>query len=347
VAGQSSAAMAVQGRDGYGGSGSAAAAQQNSFAGQRNTASAQSTKDNFAAASSRQSSSASVDRKDVDARSHESATYRKLVEYQDTSKPTGKSAFLSAFGGNLRDYDMRLQDSANVRSKFFGDRTISLATLENGAEMAKFSEYARTKANADFLMVGNATVIGGDRNAATGQIACSVSAQVRAFATAGNEMIASEMMGTQASGMNIEECATLASRKIADLMAPAFANRALGYWADRAARGRQFTVELRGSALPLPMRLSFAKALRDIQGATDVEKKEDGDTGVKVTLTLKGKVDAMEQVYGAVTGQPAFASRTLDGKVEGELIVLCLDKCGGSATAAAAPAAIPGKERRK
>jgi hypothetical protein len=55
----------------------------------------------------------------------------------------------------------------------------------------------------------------------------------------------------------------------------------------------------------------------------------------------------MEQVYGAVTIQPAFASRTLDGKVEGELIVLCLDKCGGSATAAAAPAAIPGKERRK
>ncbi len=83
------------------------------------------------------------------------------------------------------------------------------------------------------------------------------------------------------------------------------------------------------------MRLSFAKALRDIQGATDVEKKEDGDTGVKLTLTLKGKVDAMEQVYGAVSAQPAFASRTLDGKVEGEQIILCLDRCG---TPAAAPA---------
>ena len=345
VAGQSSAAMAVQGRDGYGGSGSAAGAQQNSFSGQRNTASAQSSKDNFAAASSRQSSAASMDRKDVDARSHESTTFRSLVQYQDTSKPSKNPLFLAAFSGNLRDYDLRLLDAAITRSKFFGDRTLTLSALEDSAEMAKFAEFARTKANADFLMIGNSTVVGDERNPATGEIACTISAQVKMFATAGSEMIAADTMPSQASGMNIEECTTRASRKVADMLAPSFANRALTYWADRAARGRQYTVELRGKNLTAPLRMAFSKAVRDLKGASDVEKKEDGDTGVKLTVTVKGKVAVDEEVYAAVAAQPAFATRQPDLKVEGEVIVICPDSCGAPApVAAAAPAA---KERRK
>lgn len=347
VAGQSSAAMAVQGRDGYGGSGSAAAAQQNNFAGQRNTASAQSSKDDFAAAASRQSSSASVDRKDVDARSQESTTYRKLVEYQDNSKPSSNPLFLPAFSGNLRDYDLNLKDPAITRSKFFGDRTFTLAALENGAEMAKFAEFARTKANADFLMIGNSTVVGGERNTATGQIACTISAHVKMFATAGSESIAANTESSQASGMNIEECTARASRKVADLLAPSFANRALMYWADRAARGRQYTVELRGKNLPTPMRMAFSKAVRDLKGASDVEKKEDGDTGVKLTVTVKGKVAVDEEVYASVAAQPAFATRQPDVKVEGEVIVVCPDSCSAPAAAPVAPAAPAAKERRK
>lgn len=339
VAGSSSAAMAAQGRDGYGGSGAVAASERSNFNGQAASASSYNARGNFAAASSSQSSSANVDRKDVDAKAHEKMSYRKLVEYQDTSKPTSKSAFLSAFGGNLREYDLRLQDSSNTRSKFFGDRPISLSVLTNSAEMTKFSEFARTKGNADFLMIGNSTVIGGDRDPATGQISCAVNAEVKTFATAGNELISAVSESMLASGTNIEACAAIASKKIADKLAPEFASMTLGYWADRAARGRQYTVELKGAGLPLPVRLAFAKALRDIQGAADVEKKEDSDAGVKVTLTLKGKADAMEEVFGAVSAQPAFSGKNLDGKVEGEMITLCMSKCAGE------PAAAKGKKK--
>ena len=330
----SSSALAAQGSDAYG-AGAVAASRKHHFNGQADSAAAYNSKENYAAAASSRSSKAALDKKDVDAKSHETVSYRKLVEYQDTSKPSSKSIFLAAFSGNLRDYDMRLLDSANVRSKFFGDKTISLATLTNSAEMSNFSEFARTKANADFLMVGNSTVVGGDKNPATGEISCVVNTEIKAFATASNELIASTAESTQASGMNIEACAAIASKKIADLTAPEFAGRALGYWADRAARGRQFTVELKGSGLALPVRIAFAKAIRDIQGAGDVEKKADGDSGVKVTLTLKGKGDAMELIYGAVAAQPAFASKSLDGKVEGEQITLCIDKCVGEPMATA------------
>jgi hypothetical protein len=325
----SQAAMAAQsGRDGY------AAGQQASLQGSQSSSAAMSARANYSAASASRSASASVDAKNVAASGHEKSSYKRLTKYQDTSKPTNRPLFLNEFSGKLRDYDLRLLDSSNAKSKFFGDKPINLTLLGNSTEMAKFSEFARTKANADFLLVGSATVISGERSGATGEMGCVVNAEVKAFATAGGEMIASMAESVQASGPNIEGCAGVATQKAARLMAPGFASSALGYWADRSARGRQYTVEFKGSNLALPVRMAFAKALRDIDGATAVEKKEDGPDGVKVTLTLKGKGDAMEQVYGAVSSQPAFAGKNLDGSVDGEMVTLCLDKCGAPAKAA-------------
>lgn len=288
-----------------------------------------SAKENYAAASNSKSASAMVDAKNVASASHETASYKKLVKYQDASKPTSHPLFLNEFSGKLRDYDLRLLDSMNARSKYFGDKPINLALLSNSAEMSKFSEFARTKANADFLMVGSATVIAGDRNTANGDMSCVVNAELKAFATAGGEMIASMSESTQAAGPNIEGCAAVAMQKVARMMAPSFAGSTLGYWADRAARGRQYTVELKGSGLPVPMRIAFTKAVRALNGASAVEKKTDGDDGVMLTLTLKSGGDAADDIYSAVSEQAAFAGKSLDRKIDGEQITLCLNKCGG------------------
>jgi hypothetical protein len=316
------------------GNANAAAAGRGSLQASHASSASVSAKESYAAAAASKSANSSVDAKNVSADSHEKASYKHLVKYQDTSKPTNRAQFLGSFSGRLRDYDLRLLDSANAKSQFFGNRTINLGLLSNSAEMSKFSEYARTKANADFLLMGTSTVVAGEINPSTGAMSCAVNAEVRAFATATGEVVAAMSDSAQASGLNIEACAAVASKKIADLMAPGFASSALGYWADRAARGRQYTVELKGSNLALPMRMAFAKALRDIAGATAVEKKEDGPDGVKVTLTLKGGADPMEQVYGAVSSQAAFSGKSLDGTVVGELVTLCPDKCGQPARSA-------------
>jgi hypothetical protein len=332
VSGKSNVSYAAQASDASG-SAAVGTSQSSNYKGSVASAASYSANSNLAASASSQSAKSSIDKKDVEASSHLKASSRTLIKYQDTSKPTSKSIFLGAFSGNLRDYDMKLQDSANARSKFFGDKVISLSVLQNGAEMSKFSEFARTKSNAQILMIGNSTVIGGDKSSVTGQISCVVNAEVRAFATAGNELIASDSQSTQASGMNIEECAAIASKKIADLMAPVFAERAIGYWADRSARGRQFTVELKGIGLPVGMRIGFTKALKSIDGAADVEKTEDGDGGVKVTFTLKSKEDASDVIYEAVSSQAAFAGKNLDRVAVGEQITLCINKCAGEAPA--------------
>lgn len=329
AAGASSSAVAVQG---YNGSG--AAASNSNFSGKSASAANYRSNDSMAASASSKSASASSYQANVEANSHEKASYRKLVEYQDTSKPTTNSVFLPSFSGHLRDYDLRLLDSSITRSKFFGDRKITLSTLSNSAEMAKFSEFAR-KSNADFLMMGSSTVVAGDTNPATGMQACTVTAELKVFATAGSEEISAAAQSTEAAGRNIEDCAAKASTKIANMLAPEFANRTLGYWADRSARGRQYSVEFKGSALPLPLRMAFVKALQEIPGVTDVETKDNSDAGVRATVTLKGKVNAMEQVYGAVSSQAAFSSRTLDGTTEGETVVLCLNSCSTKAPAAA------------
>lgn len=324
VAGSSSGSIAAQDR--YG---AVAASGQNSYSGQSASAASYRSNDSLAASTSSKSASASIDKKDVEKNSHEKVSFKKLVEYQDTSKPTANSIFLSSFSGNLRDYDLRLQDSSITRSKFFGDKKITLATLQSSSDMAKFAEFAR-KANSDFLMVGSSTVVSGETNPNTGNLTCVVTAELKVFATAGSEQISSAAESTEASGRNIDDCAARASKKIADMLAPEFANRTLGYWADRSARGRQFTVEFKGNALPFPMRIAFAKALRDIPNVTDVEKKDESDSGVKFTLTLKGKADPMEQVYTVVSAQPAFAGKTLDGKTEGEMVTLCLNSCSSA-----------------
>ncbi len=322
VAGAASSGVAVQGSDGSAG----AAAANSRFSGQSADAASYRTKDSMAASSSSKSSQAATYQANVEAKNHEKVSYRRLVEYQDTSKPTTNSVFLSSFSGSLRDYDLRLLDASITRSKFFGDRKITLAALGSSAEMAKFSEFAR-KSNADFLMVGSSTVVAGDINPATGMQSCAVTAEVKVFATAGSEQISSAAQSTEAAGRNIEDCAAKASTKIANMLAPEFANRTLGYWADRAARGRQYTVELKGVGLNFPLRMAFAKALREIPDVADVETKENSDAGVRATVTLKGKANPMEQVYGAVSSQSAFAGRNLDGAEEGETLVLCLNSC--------------------
>ena len=333
AASASNSAVAVQDYNGAG-----AATSNSNFSGRSASAANYRSNDSLAASASSKSGSASSYQANVEAKSHEKASYRKLVEYQDTSKPTANSVFLPSFSGHLRDYDLRLLDSSITRSKFFGDRKITLSTLNNSAEMAKFSEFAR-KSNADFLMVGSSTVVAGDINPTNGEQSCAITAEVKVFATAGSEQISSLAQSTEASGSNIENCAAKASTKIAKMVAPEFANRTLGYWADRSARGRQYSVEFKGSALPFPLRMAFVKALQEIPGATDVETKDNSDAGVRATVTLKGKVNAMEQVYGTVSSQAAFSSRTLDGTTEGETVVLCLNSCSASA-----PPAVRGRK---
>lgn len=306
---------------------SASGSERSSLKGSDSSDASIHAKQDYAASSAASASSASLNAKDIEAANHQNASYKSLVTYQDTSVPVSKPLFLSALSGHLRDYDLHLLDATNARSQFFGNQPVTLSTLTNSAQMTKFSDFVRSSVHADFILIGSATVIAGDRSPATGEIGCAVNAEVTAYATAGAEMIAAIAETTQSSGPDAEACAGTAATKVARMMAPEFAARVLAYWSDRAARGRQYTVVLKGTNVTLPMRIAFTKALAAVDGATAVETKEAGPSGVTATVTLKGSGDAMDRIYTAVSGQPAFTGKDLDGGTEGELVTLCLGKC--------------------
>lgn len=301
-----------------------AADRDASISGQNAASAEYHSKDAVAAAQSSKSQSASLDQKNVDAASHKVASYKHLIEYQDNSKPSNQSIFQGEFAGDLRDYDLRILDSANIRSEFFGGKPLTLSALENGPQMKQFSEFARKK-NAAFLMVGTSTVVKGDVQPATGKLQCVVKVSLRVFSTTDGEIVAAGADDVLAEGINIEDCAGAASKKVGARMSPVIASRVLNYWADRSARGRQYVVELRGKSFDLATKMAFKKAVRSI--SDDVNESDASDTSIKYTVTLKGKVDAEEAVVTAVSEQAAFAGKTLDDHVDQNLITVCIGKC--------------------
>jgi hypothetical protein len=301
-----------------------AANRDASVSGQAAAAAEYHAKDSVAAAQSSRSQSAAVDQKNVEAASHQTASFRHLVEFQDNSKPTTLPIFQAEFIGNLRDYDLRILDSSNIRSEFFGGKPLTLSTLENGPEMKKFSEFARKK-NAAFLMVGTSTVVKGDVQAATGRLLCVVKVALTVFSTTDGEIVASAADDVLAEGINIEDCAGAASKKVGARMSPVIASRVLSYWADRSARGRQYVVELRGKSFDLVTKMAFKKAVHAI--SDDANESDTTDTSIKYTVTLKGKVDAEEAVINALSAQSAFANKNLDDHVDQNLITVCIGKC--------------------
>jgi hypothetical protein len=301
-----------------------AADRDTSVSGQAAAAAEYHSRDAVAAAQSSKSQSASVDQQNVDAASHRTASYKHLIEYQDNSKPSNQAIFQGEFTGNLRDYDLRILDSNNVRSEFFGGKPLTLSALENGPAMKRFSEFARKK-NAAFLMVGTSTVVKGDVQPATGRLQCVVKVSLKVFSTTDNEIVAAGADDVLAEGINIEDCAGAASKKVGARMSPVIASRVLSYWADRSARGRQYVVELRSKSFDLATKMAFKKAVHTI--SDDVNESDTSDTSIKYTITLKGKVDAEEAVITAVSSLPAFASKTLDDRVDQNVITVCIGKC--------------------
>jgi hypothetical protein len=190
--------------------------------------------------------------------------------------------------------------------------------------MKKFSEFARKK-NAAFLMVGTSTVVKGDVQAATGRLQCVVKVALTVFSTTDGEIVASGADDVLAEGINVEDCAGSASRKVGARMSPVIANRVLSYWSDRSVRGRQYVVELRGKSFDLATKMAFKRAVHTI--SEDANESDASDTSIKYTVTLKGKVDAEEAVIDALSAQPAFANKNLDDHVDQNLIAVCLGKC--------------------
>jgi hypothetical protein len=286
----------------------------------RQVAAAASSK--VAAASSSQSAYAH----NVNAEDHNNTYYRKLVKYQpQNTGPDKKNYTYNELKGQLGDLDIKVLDNALFKSRYFGDRAVTLDQLENSAELTKYVDYARKDATADYLMIGSSVIydLGVDKN--SGQESCTGVASTKTFSTKTGEDIGSATESEAAIGASSDDCRARLAVKLAGSLGNQVGKRIQEFVKMRSMYGAEYTIRLTGDNLSLMTRTAFSQALKTVPGLENAAQRQAGAGQVEFVATYKGSDPLDQAVAMALGGNPQFAS--LDSSVDGNVITLCMNGC--------------------
>ena len=276
-----------------------------------------------ASASARHSSS---NKNDVAAEQHDNVTYAKLTKYQpQNTAPEKTSQVYNALCGQLQDYDLKILDNDQFKSKFFKNKPLTIQEMQNSEDLSKFIAYAKTEAHADFLMVGTAIIIDSGKSASTGQNVCSGVASVKTYSAVSGESIANETISEVATGIDIHDCAGKLSKKLARIGGPIIGGRVQDYWKRREMYGQEHVLALVGANLPLMTRINFTKAVKSVPGVENATQRVGTDKRLELVVTYKGTDPLDAAVAGALSSNAQFSS--LDSRTEGDQIILCMGPC--------------------
>ncbi|KJK20742.1 hypothetical protein UB46_30990 [Burkholderiaceae bacterium 16] len=319
-------------RDGYGGQASvagrdsgrydAASASSHQAAGAASRQVAVASSSNVAAASSSQSAYA----RSVNAEDHNNTYFRKLVKYQpQNTGPDKKNYTYNELKGQLGDLDIKVLDNAIFKSKYFGNRAITLDQLENGAELAKYVDFARQEATADYLMIGSSVIydIGTDKN--SGQPACTGVASTKTFSTKTGEDIGSATQSEAAIGISSDDCRAKLAVKLAGSLGNQVGKRIQEFTKKRTMYGAEYVIRLTGGNLSLMSRTAFSQALKTVPGLDKATQRQAGASQVEIVAIYKGSDPLDQAVAMALGNNPQFTS--LDSMVDGNIITLCMNGC--------------------
>jgi hypothetical protein len=290
--------------------------------------------DKRSAAKSASSASASSSAKDVAAEQHDNQFYMKLVKYQPQGgSPEKTSQAYNAFVGQLQDYDLRVLDNDVFRSKHFKNRPMTIQQMQDGAALVQYVEFARSEANADFFMVGTSIIIDSGKSANTGDLECTGVVTLKTYSTVDSESIASETFSEASTGRNINDCAGNLAKKIAAIGGPIIGARVQEYWKRRSTYGREYTLTLVGTGLPLMVKTAFTKALKAVPGVENDVQRASTTTRLQMVVTYKGTDPLDQAMASSLAANPAFA--TLDSRTTGNQVFLCMGPCDETEKAAA------------
>lgn len=283
---------------------------------------------NVAAASSSQSAYAH----NVSAEDHDNTYYKKLVKYQpQNTGPDRKNYTYNELKGQLGDLDINVIDNSIFRSKYFGDRAITLDQLDNSAELTKYVDFARKDATADYLMVGSSVIydLGVDKN--SGQQACTGVASTRTFSTKTGADISSATESESSVGSSSDDCRARVAVKLARSLGEQVGERIQEFVKKRTMYGAQYVIRLTGNNLSLMNRTAFSRALKDVPGLEGASQRQAAAGQLEIVATYKGSDPLDQAVATALGANPQFAN--LDSAVDGNVITLCMDGCSKQGTA--------------
>ncbi len=286
-------------------------------------------------------------RNDVEANTEERVSYKEIVKFQPKSSPESSSVVYTALSAEFQDRDLKVLDNDMFRSKYFSGTPLTLDQMSNSSELSKYVKFARQEAAADFFMVGNSIIFNTGESKTTGNKTCTALVSVKTYSTSGGEMIASETLTETGSGGTFEECKGNLGKKVGNLLGPAVATRVQEYWKRRQMYGREYSVNLLGTGLSVPMRLQFMNQVKGTADISNVVKRTESDARVELNITYKGSESIDDAIAMNLMNSPIFQI-DFDKVVNGDKVFVCLPKCHAftELTGVEPPAPVKGAKKK-
>lgn len=330
--GSSSGQYAGQAAMAHSASGSQSSSHQSAAAVKAQNASASASSVKAASASSYDASA--VDRKNVQASTHDNTRFRHRITYQSNDKKGPSEFALSALNENLLRYDVSVAASAPVLSAYFSGNQVSYEQLK-GKGFNDFLAYLAQQNIAPFFMGGTMELRDSGHDEATGRATCTGTLNAAAFATSNARLLASGTAQGSSSGETYEACSGNLAASLAKQVGAKIGPDVQGYWREQmrdkaqkvsAATGvADYTLIVRGTSLPISVQADLFDALSTVPGLQNPVFLEQNDQQMAVQVTYGGPVPLHLALFQKLRTNPAFAN--MKPTANGQQVILCLSGC--------------------
>jgi hypothetical protein len=253
----------------------------------------------------------------VDATSMDKEFFQKTVKYQPRSAgPEKQNATLAALYHVLGEYDINHLDNDIFKSKYFGNKPITLEQLTNSEELTKYAVAAYADQKADYFAIGSTIIVDKGRSATTGNYTCDGTIAMKVYATSGqSQVISAGALNESASGSTPDQCKGNIGKKLADEFGSVLSAQIQDYYKKRQMYGKEYIVRLIGT-YSLGQRNQFIKALNTISGVKSSKQRGNNE----YVVTFGG-----DDIQTALTGDDKLMNdlKIMDAKVQGNELLIC------------------------
>lgn len=244
----------------------------------------------------------------VNASSNDHEFFTNVKEYQPRNTGPDKQNFtIKALQSAFQTYDIRVLDNDLFKSKYFGDKPITLEKLENSAELSRYVKAAHDDARADFFSIGSSIIVDRGKNENTGAFTCDGMVAIKVYSTGDGEAIASGTLTESGSGFSPDQCRAVVAEKIGSGLGTVISNKVQEYWKKRQMYGLEYIVILTGD-LPRPVRSQFNAALGQVDGVTNVKQRKQVPGLVEYVITFNGTDELSELIFAKLDESSAAAT---------------------------------------
>lgn len=257
----------------------------------------------------------------VDASQNDTEFFQKIVKYQPKSAaPEKQNGTLTALYHILGEYDIKHLDNDLFKSKYFGDKPITLEQLTNSAELSKYALAASEDQKADYFAIGSTIMVDKGKNERTGNFMCDGTIAMKVYATTGQaENISSGTLNETSTGGTPDQCKGNLGKKLAEGFGPILSRQIQEYYKKRMMYGKEYIVQLIGK-FTLLQKNSFKKMVPGMDGVKNLKERSTKNGIPEYIVTYTG-----EDISGTITGDNTLinALNIVDAVISGNELKLC------------------------